>query len=148
MKQTIKSVRGKIILVDDDKIEKEFLSIALQSKGWKIGFEYFSTALDAIEYLKSTKDEIFLIISDMNMPKISGLEFKKAIDTDSILKKKSIPFIFTTSAASKAEITEAYDYRVQGYFKKPETIEEQAETLDIIIRYWIISQHPNRDRIA
>ena len=87
------------------------------------------------------------MISDMNMPKMSGLEFKKAIDSDELLRTKSIPFIFATSSSTKAEVSEAYDYRVQGYFPKPLSSEEQANMLDIIIKYWIISRHPNKDAI-
>jgi len=81
----------------------------------------------------------------MEMPKMTGMEFKKAIDSDPELKTKSIPFIFTTFSTTKEKTTEAYDYRVQGYFKKTYTVDEQAEMLDIIIKYWIICLHPNQD---
>lgn len=102
--------------------------------------EYFNNPEDAFEYLSKTEDEIFLIISDMKMPKLSGMELKKIIDNDKILAKKAIPFIFTTNAATEEEITEAHIYRVQGYFKKADTIDEQAEMLDSIIKYWINSR--------
>lgn len=142
-----KKVTGKIILVDDQIYEKDLLKIALLKRNWSIEIEYFSGAEAALEYLKNSRDEIFLIICDMNMPKINGLDFKRSIDTNDVLRIKSIPFIFASTGASKEQVTEAYDYRVQGYFKKPATTEEQAEMLDIIIRYWIISRHPNRDNI-
>ena len=51
-------------------------------------------------YMRKTKDELFLIISDMNMPKMNRLELKRAIDDDVILKKKSIPFIFSSNEAT------------------------------------------------
>jgi CheY-like chemotaxis protein len=138
-------LKGKIILVDDDIYEKELLEAALKKRNWDSKVEYFNDANDALEHLKKNKDEIFLVISDMNMPKMNGLEFKKAIDKDLGLRGKSIPFIFATSSPVKPEITEAYEYRVQGYFRKPNTTEEQADMLDIIIKYWIISIHPNTD---
>lgn len=143
----VKKLKGKILLVDDESYEKEFLEIALRKKNWEVNVEYFNNAEDALEHLRTNKDEIFLIISDMNMPKMDGLDFKKAIDCDPELTKKSIPFIFASSAATKAEITEAYNYRAQGYFRKPMSHDDQAEMLDIIIKYWIISRHPNKDDI-
>jgi CheY-like chemotaxis protein len=138
-------LKGKIILVDDDSYERELLESALQKRGWDAKVEYFDNADDALDHLKQNSDEIFLIISDMNMPKMNGMDFKKAIDNDSGLREKSIPFIFATSTSVRSEITQAFDYRVQGYFRKPNTTEEQADMLDIIIKYWIVSSHPNKD---
>lgn len=138
-------LKGKIILVDDDIYEEQLLISALKNRGWDSTVEYFDDAHQALEHLKQNKDEIFLVISDMNMPAMNGMDFKKAIDNDLELRQKSIPFIFATSSSVKSEITEAFDYRVQGYFRKPNTTEEQADMLDIIIKYWIISSHPNKE---
>lgn len=138
-------LKGKIILVDDEPYEKELLEAALLNKGWDTKVEYFDNAIGALEHLRQNVDEIFLIISDMNMPKMSGMDFKKSIDKDLGLRGTSIPFIFASTAARKEEITEAFAYRVQGFFQKPNTTEEQADMLDIIIKYWIISSHPNKD---
>ena len=70
--------------------------------------EHFKDPLLAFEYLVTTTDEIFLIISDMNMPVMTGMELKQAIDNDPILRKKSIPFIFSSTAALKEDIKKAY----------------------------------------
>ncbi len=75
----------------------------------------------ALDYMLNTKDELFLVISDMNMTGMSGLDLKKA---------------------TKKQVSEAYEYRVQGYFEKPTTISEQAAMLDLIIKYWIVCRHP------
>lgn len=72
----MKKVIGKIILVDDQEYEKIFLEDALYNKNWDIEVEYFSNAKNALEHLKKNADEIFLIISDMNMPIMNGMEFK------------------------------------------------------------------------
>jgi DNA-binding NtrC family response regulator len=141
----MKYVHGIILLIDDERYEKSLLEVALQKKEWNVKIEYFSNAPDAIEYMKSSNENIFLVISDMSMPKMDGLDFKRAIDTDDILMKKSIPFIFFSSSATNKEVTEAYNYRVQGYFKKPMTVDEQADQIDTIIRYWIIARHPNKE---
>jgi CheY-like chemotaxis protein len=139
----MKKLRGKIILVDKEKYEKNLLEIALLQKKWVAQVEYFPNAVAALKYLKETKDRIFLVISDMDLPEMSGLDFKRIMDDDPKLNIKSIPFIFASNSATKQSVAEAYAYRLQGYFKKPLTIEGQAEMLDIIIRYWIISRHPD-----
>lgn len=140
----MKQVKGKIIRIDDSKYEKNFLQESLNDKNWAIEVEYFDNAPKALKHLKENADEIFLIISDMNMPEMSGMEFKKTIDEDEFLRQKSIPFIFASSEISKEQVTEAYEYRVQGYFKKPETIENQAEMLEKIVQYWKSCIHPNK----
>lgn len=140
----IKKITGKIILIDDEKYEKQLLEEALKKKNWDVKVEYFTNAQDALAYMRTTKDELFLIISDMNMPKMTGLELKRAIDNDDILKKKAMPFIFASNGTTKEQVAEAYEYRVQGFFKKPLNIEEQAEMFDIILKYWIICRHPNK----
>lgn len=143
----MKKVFGKIILVDDDKGEKHLLELALKEKNWDIDIDHYMNAEDALEHLKAyKKEEIFLIISDLDMPGMNGLDFKKAIDSNKDLRKKAIPFIFASSIATKEQVAEAFDYRVQGYFKKPMTINEQAEILDTIMKYWVIGRHPNVGR--
>jgi DNA-binding NtrC family response regulator len=143
----IKEISGKIILIDDEKYEKHLLEEALNKKNWNVKVEYFTNAEDALVYMKNTRDELFLIISDMNMLKMNGLELKKAIDNDDVLRKKAMPFIFATNITTIEQIAEAYEYRVQGFFKKPMNIEEQAEMFDIILKYWIICRHPNKKDI-
>ncbi|MEX0965854.1 MAG: response regulator [Bacteroidia bacterium] len=140
----MKKVKGKLILVDDEDFEKELLIRSLQALEWDIAVEHFNNPEELLKYLKDTKETIFLIISDMDMPEMNGLELKKAIDQDEELKIKSIPFIFSSTSATKEEVFQAYQYGVQGYFEKPMRSEEMAEMLDRIIKYWIICRHPNK----
>ena len=136
---------GKIVLVDDDFEDRIILEELLAVLNWPTTIEPFANAIDALAYLKKTDDKIFVIISDMNMQEMSGLEFKKIIDQDPSLVKKAIPFIFASTSASRSQVNDAYDYRIQGYFKKPTTIHEMTEMMNAIIQYWVISRHPNKD---
>jgi DNA-binding response OmpR family regulator len=58
------------------------------------------------------------------------------------LKKKAIPFIFFSTAASQSEVIEAYSLGVQGYFNKPDSLAELLDNLEIIIKYWERCRHP------
>jgi DNA-binding NtrC family response regulator len=140
----VRKVKGKIILVDDEKYENDFLQRALEKRNWKIKIEYFSNVDEALEHLKKNADEIFLIISDMAMPRVNGMEFKRLIDQDPYLRQKAIPFIFACNAISRKDVIEAYKYNVQGYFQKPMMPAQQADMLETIIRYWMESIHPDK----
>lgn len=119
--------------------------MGLEALHIKADLKVFRSATKALEFLKETRDPIFLIISDMNMPKMNGLDFKKAIDTDEELKRKAVPFIFSSTAATKRQLLEAYDYRLQGYFLKPHDVKEMADQINLIINYWEVSVRPDSD---
>jgi CheY-like chemotaxis protein len=134
---------GKIVFVDNNADEKIFLEESLSRLVWDIDIEFIPNASNALYYLKNTKDRIFVIISAMNMSDMDGLQFKQMIDSDPGLVKKAIPFIFSSSSASREQVSKAYDYRIQGYFEKPDNLYEMAEMLNAIIQYWVIARHPN-----
>ncbi len=141
----MKIIKDKIILVDDQTVEKELLKLALMELSIEVDLIYFTKVEDALDYLRHTHDKIFLIISDMNMPKMNGLDFKRTIDADPLLFKKAIPFIFSSSKATKSQLKEAYDYRLQGYFIKPKELKMMAKQLETIINYWLLSVRPDSD---
>jgi CheY-like chemotaxis protein len=140
-----KKVKGKLLLVDDDASEEMIIKFALEEGKWNVSIKFFTQPQKAIEYLKETKDQIFLIISDINMPGMDGFDFKRAIDEDIELSKKCIPFIFASNSARKEDIVHAYDNRVQGYFKKPADIMEATELLSKIFNYWLVNKHPQKE---
>lgn len=141
----MKRVKGKIILVDDEPYEKDFLERALVVNDWNIKIEYFNNVDDALEHLKIDADEIFLIISDINMPGKNGMDFKKILEEDEYLRLKSIPFIFVSNSMYKKTVTDAYERHVQGFFQKPVSPDEQSAMFEIIVKYWITCIHPHKD---
>lgn len=141
----MKNVRGKIILVDDEAYEETFLERALRVKDWNIKIDYFNNVDQALEHLRMNADEVFLIISDIDMPGKNGMDFKKILEDDEYLSLKSIPFIFFCHALSRERVIQAYRYHVQGFFQKPMTPEGQAEMFENIVQYWIKCIHPNKD---
>jgi CheY-like chemotaxis protein len=78
----------------------------------------------------------------MNMPRMSGLELRRRINEDEILRRKSIPFVFFTTAASKQQVEEAYDLTVQGFFIKEPSFIETQRTFKLILEYWDKCKHP------
>jgi len=139
----LKQLFGKIILVDDDVREKRLVELALNLANWNVTVEFYKDAKDALTHLKNAaKGKIFLVISDMNMRDMNGLEFKDALDKDHILSDNAIPFVFASSSCTEEQIAEAFRHNIQGFFAKPISLDEQATILDKIINYWIINRHP------
>jgi CheY-like chemotaxis protein len=131
-----------ILLVEDNADDELFFKEALQELKIDYPIIVAKNGEEALDIIKTTKEDFLAILSDMNMPKMNGLELKREIETTPPLKMKAIPFIFFSTAASQKEVIEAYDLGVQGYFNKPNSFEELVENLDIIIRYWKRCRHP------
>lgn len=140
-----KKVKGKLLYVDDSVEEELIMKFALKNGDWDVEMIFYSDPKKALEFLKKTNDEIFLIISDINMPGMDGFDFKKAIDGDEELTNKSIPFIFFSNSCRKEDIVEAYDNKVQGYFQKPVDFKDASTLLGKIFNYWLVNRHPHRD---
>jgi CheY-like chemotaxis protein len=135
---------GPIIIVDDDRDDQEILEFVFRELDVPNKLIWFTNALEALAYLKATAEQPFLIFSDINMPQQSGIEFKRDIDGDPELRRKSIPFIFYSTSVSQNHVNEAYtELTVQGFFQKGESIPAIKAALKAIIEYWKMCKHPN-----
>jgi len=133
-KYTMKN--SPIVIVEDDDDDCEMLLKVFREIGVTNEFRCFSEPLSAIEYLKGTKEVPFLIISDINMPLMNGLAFKKVIDLDTSISNKRIPFVFLSTAKENNLIDESFHLSVQGYFKKPNDLNSLREIAKAIVIYW------------
>ena len=73
---------------------------------------------------------------------MTGLELYQKIKENEILRAKSIPFIFLTTASDQKVIIDAYELCVQGFFVKPASINELKETVRMIVDYWKVCKRP------
>jgi CheY-like chemotaxis protein len=131
-----------IILVEDDKDDCEFILGALHELGVKNKVHCFQSPVTALEYLKSTHEIPFIIISDINMPQMNGLAFKKLINEDEKLNSKRIPFVFLSTSANAYLVDEAFHLCVHGYFQKPVAVKAYYDVAKSIIEYWKNSKLP------
>jgi two-component system chemotaxis response regulator CheY len=115
----------KILIVDDFSTMRKIIRNILTQLGFKNILEA-DDGTTALEILK--KEKVDLIISDWNMPKMSGLELLKAVRSDENLK--DIPFVMVTAEAQKENILEAIKYKVNQYIVKPFTPETLKEKLE------------------
>lgn len=135
---------GIIVIVEDDMDDRRLLGDIITQLGLPNTLKWFETAESAYEYLASTFDTIFIIVSEASLPGMSGLELKRKIDSNTELRRKSIPFIFYSDTANQDDINEAYlNMTVQGFFKKGLDYDSIKDTMSIIFDYWKLSRHPN-----
>jgi len=106
----------KVIVVDDSSVMRQIIKNNLK----QLGFEQ-SNLLDAEDgeqaLKKINEDDVDLVISDWNMPRMTGIEFLKAVRADGALKE--LPFLMVTSEADKEKIMEAVQAGVNQYIVKP-----------------------------
>ena len=134
---------GPIIIIEDDTDDQELLNDIFKELKIPNLVRFFNSCVTALEYMLTTLEKPFLIISDINMPAMTGLELCKAITDSESLKVKSIPFIFLTTTSDQRVIKQAYQMYVQGFFVKPGSIKELQEMIRMIIDYWKICRNPN-----
>jgi len=133
--------KGPLVLVDDDIEDQELVMLSLQHLGVTHEVKIFQSAEAALSYLYETSEQPFIIVSDINMPKMDGIAFKKTIDSCDILKSKCIPFVFLST--STRFVNETCHLNIQGYFKKGNSLQELNETIQIILQYWDRTIHVN-----
>lgn len=134
---------GPILLIEDDIDDQEFIIDAIQTIGVQNEVKTFDTAQKAFDFLKITTQQPFIIISDVNLPVMNGLQLKHEIEKNEFLKTKSIPFVFLTTSADPKAVKEAFDMDAQGFFVKENTYQGIRQQLKQIIDYWKGSRHPN-----
>jgi CheY-like chemotaxis protein len=135
---------GPIVIVEDDSDDIDILIDVLRELDVRNPLIWFDNCFDAFKYLKTTSEQPFIILSDVNLPGQNGIEFKKDIDADQELRRKSIPFVFYSTSVAQQAVDEAFKkMAVQGFFQKGRTFEEIKHNIGLIIDYWSVCRHPN-----
>ena len=119
----------KILVVDDFSTMRRIIRNILR----QLGYEHILEADDglaALDVLRSEK--IGFIISDWNMPRMSGIELLKAVRTTE--EWKDTPFLMVTAEGQKENVMEAVKARVNNYIIKPFTPETLAEKINKIFK--------------
>ena len=136
--------KGPIIVIEDDRDDREMLQVAFKDLNYPNQVCYFETGKKALAYLQDDTIYPFLIISDINLPELNGFELRKMVHTNEGLAAKCIPYVFFSTGVDKKAVHDAYTMSVQGFFKKPESYDALIGTLRKIIEYWLECYSPNQ----
>lgn len=135
--------RGPIIWLEDDSEDQHLIEELIREIQPGRTLRIFSKGDDFLHYLRSTPEQPFIILSDINIPGLDGLQVRDEIMKDDFLREKSIPFIFFSTTADEFTVRKAYGLTVQGYFEKGNTYDEFKARLMKILDYWADAKHPN-----
>ena len=134
---------GPIIIIEDDTDDQEILTEVFKELTCTNEIIFFGDGEDALKYLTETEIEPFIIFSDINMPKLSGMELRQKIHQNEDLRLKSIPYLFFSTSAEQSHVVDAYSKSIQGFFIKPAKYNELKDTIKTIIDYWVKCVSPN-----
>ncbi len=136
-----------ILLVEDDEVD--VMNVKRAFKKYKITNPLYiaGNGIEALEMLRSQNNQSSiipekrrLILLDLNMPKMNGIEFLHEIRNDDNLKRTPV-IVLTTSDEDKDRI-EAYNLNVAGYILKPVTFTNFAEVMITLNKYWTLCEMP------
>lgn len=127
---------GEIIVIEDDADDRELLADIFKSLNVLNKINFFPDGQAALDYLQDPGVEPFLILSDINLPKLNGFELRERVFTNRELSLKCIPYIFFTTSATKETVRNAYAFSAQGFFIKPVSFRTQMEDIKTILDYW------------
>ncbi len=117
----------RVMIVDDFATMRRIVKNILT----QLGFKNFVEADDgSVAWEMLQKEPVDFIISDWNMPKMTGIELLKKVRADE--KLKDIPFLMVTAEAQKENIVEAVKAKVNNYIVKPFTPETLGEKIEKI----------------
>ncbi len=133
---------GPILVIEDDPDDQRFIQMVYNKLNYSNELVFLDNGEMAIDYLIQMKKIPFLIISDLNMPKINGLELRERVKKNESINIKCVPYIILSTTVTKNFINDAYLMGIQGYFKKPMDPNELLTMLKGIIDYWKVSHTP------
>jgi len=131
-----------ILVVVDDAIDR--MTILRAFKQIKITNEIFTVTNgeEALAFLKDPQNpKPCLILLDLNMPKMNGLEFLKQRMSDQ--KILSIPVIILTTSQEEKDKVDSLNYSISGYMVKPVDYLQFVELISTINLYWTLSEFPD-----
>lgn len=127
---------GPVIIIEDDVDDREMLKDVFRKLNYENEIMYFEDGEKALEYLLSMSIKPFLILSDINMPRLNGMELREKIYNNEQLNLRCIPYLFLTTAAEQPLVIKAYSQSVQGFFVKPSSFNGIEKLISNIMNYW------------
>ncbi|APY08082.1 response regulator [Winogradskyella sp. J14-2] len=127
-----------ILLIEDDMIEVMKLKRATDSLQLNHKITEANNGEEALQLLEKKDSLPDIILLDLNMPKINGIEFLKILKTDERLKY--IPTIILTTSSNQRDLLECFRVGIAGYILKPLKYEEYVSKIENLLAYWSINE--------
>jgi CheY-like chemotaxis protein len=133
-----------ILLVDDDNAEMMTVKRALNELNVPNELVHHLNGENAMNYLRNnTQKGPCVILLDLNMPKMNGVDFLAAVKADAELRQ--IPVIILTVSNDEDDKEKCFELCAAGYVVKPATYEEFIKAMTTLDTYWTLSELPFPD---
>ena len=133
-----------ILLVEDDEVDIMTIQRALKDLKVSNSLAVTRNGEEALDYLRNPdKAKPCIILLDINMPRMTGIEFLKERSRDGAIK--SIPVVVLTSSREEQDMVQSFSLGVAGYMVKPVDYKQFVETIRVIDLYWTLSQFPSNN---
>ena len=131
-----------ILLVEDDQVDAMTVKRALKEINVTNKLDIVNNGEEALSFLKNSEnDKPGIILLDLNMPRMNGIEFLKIAKKDDSLK--SIPVVVLTTSKEDQDKVESFNLGVAGYMIKPVDYRKFVEVIKTINPYWSLSELPD-----
>ena len=137
-----------ILLVEDDPRDVELTLRALKKHRVANHVRVINDGAEALEFIFGTgqhanqKHALRVILLDLNLPKVGGLEVLRQVKSDE--RTKSIPVVILTSSDEERDVVEGYRLGVNSYMVKPVDFDQFVESVSDIGFYWLVCNEPPR----
>ncbi|NQT80080.1 MAG: response regulator [Candidatus Aminicenantes bacterium] len=133
-----------ILLVEDDKVDAMTVKRALDEIKVTNRLDIAGNGEEALSYLRDSENKKpCVILLDLNMPKMNGIEFLKVVKQDKTLRR--IPVVVLTTSEEEQDRINSFDLGVAGYMIKPVDYQKFVEVIKTIDLYWTLSKLPEED---
>lgn len=134
-------IRKPILLVEDDQVDVMTVKRAFKDLHITNKLYVAENGEEALEFLQNPQNEKpHIILLDLNMPKMNGIEFLQIVKQDQQLKM--IPVIILTTSKAEQDKIESYSLQVSGYMIKPVDYLQFVEVVRAINLYWTLCELP------
>ncbi len=131
-----------ILLVEDDDVDVMNVRRAFQRAHVSNPLHVDGNGLEALEMLRgdAIPSARRLVLLDLNMPRMNGIEFLRAIRADAELR--SLPVVVLTTSNDERDKVDAYNLNVAGYLLKPVTFTDFVDLMAALNKYWMLVEMP------
>jgi CheY-like chemotaxis protein len=129
-----------ILVVEDDEVDVMTIKRAMKEIHVTNPVQVKWNGEEALEYLQGEKDLPGIILLDLNMPRMNGVEFLRHMRADERLKP--IPVIVLTTSREEQDRVSSFNLGVAGYMIKPVDYLQFVEVIRAINLYWTLSELP------
>jgi response regulator RpfG family c-di-GMP phosphodiesterase len=127
-----------VLFIEDNRIEVMKMDRTISTLKMKHNITEGRTVDEAFKFLEGKEDLPDIILLDLNLPKVSGIEFLTILKSSDDLKH--IPTVVLTTSDNQKNLEECYKIGISGYILKPLKYNHYVDKIEIILPYWGINE--------